>query len=263
MKKILFCDVDGTIIDRDKALHPYNQEAIEKLRSLGYYMVLCTGRNEREMQLLFQKHQFSYDYLILNNGSRIIDKDGNDLYKKDISNEIGKSIIEYCMTYQDYSLFFYDGVRKLHLALIDGDTYVYGDNGAVLSKEFDFKEEYKKSPSFEIICFNQNNEKVDQTLKIKTYLDEKFSSQVSTHLNMYFLDIVPANCSKGSGIRTLLSLLDEDVESYAIGDSFNDIMMFEAVDHSYTFNRCDDTIKQHTKHQVDYVYEVINDMIGG
>ena len=263
MKKILFSDVDGTIIDQNGLLHPQDKEAINQLRAQGHYMVLCTGRTKKEIQVLLNTYHFPYDYLILNNGSRIIDKDGNDLYKKEVSAQAGRKIIENCLNYQDYSLFFYDGIREISLAWINNKTHIYGDHGMVETDEYDFLEEYKKSSSFELICFNQNNEQIDQTIRIKEFVESQFKDELSAHLNTYFLDIVPANCSKGSGIKTLLSLLCEQVESYAVGDSYNDILMFDAVNHSYTFHRCLDEIKQHTDKQVDYVYQIIDDMLGG
>ena len=46
-------------------------------------------------------------------------------------------------------------------------------------------------------------------------------------------------------------------------DSYNDLDMFEKADHAYTFNRVEKQIKEKTEKQVDYVYEVINDMLEG
>ena len=37
--------------------------------------------------------------------------------------------------------------------------------------------------------------------------------------------------------------------------------MFEKADHAYTFNRVEKQIKEKAEKQVDYVYEVINDML--
>ena len=80
-------------------------------------------------------------------------------------------------------------------------------------------------------------------------------------LNMHYLDITPSGCTKGTGISNLVSLLNEDVVSYAIGDSYNDISMFEHADHGYTFNRADELIKKHSDKQVDYLSELIDEML--
>ncbi|MDD8048345.1 MAG: HAD hydrolase family protein [Thomasclavelia sp.] len=73
--------------------------------------------------------------------------------------------------------------------------------------------------------------------------------------------VTASGCNKGSGLKHLCEILG-NVQSYAIGDSTNDITMFEAASNAYTFNRVEEDIKAYTDKQVDYVYEVIEDMIG-
>ena len=41
----------------------------------------------------------------------------------------------------------------------------------------------------------------------------------------------------------------------------NDISMFEHADHGYTFNRADELIKKHSDKQVDYLSELIDEML--
>ena len=91
--------------------------------------------------------------------------------------------------------------------------------------------------------------------------DQKYVGIHAT-LNVVYLDIT-VDCTKGSGLKKLCSLLDQEVISYCIGDSYNDLDMFEKADHAYTFNRVEKQIKEKTEKQVDYVYEVINDMLEG
>ncbi|MDU5411955.1 MAG: HAD hydrolase family protein, partial [Clostridium perfringens] len=46
-----------------------------------------------------------------------------------------------------------------------------------------------------------------------------------------------------------------------IGDSFNDISMFEITDNSYTFNRAEEGVKAHANNHVDYVHEIVDHII--
>lgn len=48
MKKILFCDMDGTIIDLDGLLYPPDKEKVEKLHQAGHLFAFNTGRNYEE-----------------------------------------------------------------------------------------------------------------------------------------------------------------------------------------------------------------------
>ena len=104
-------------------------------------------------------------------------------------------------------------------------------------------------------------EKLDEILEIQKQIHQKYVGIHAT-LNVVYLDIT-VDCTKGSGLKKLCSLLDQEVISYCIGDSYNDLDMFEKADHAYTFNRVEKQIKEKTEKQVDYVYEVINDMLEG
>ena len=87
-----------------------------------------------------------------------------------------------------------------------------------------------------------------------------FFNDVETHINQFYVDVVPVGCSKGTGVKTLLSLIDQKIDkTYAIGDSFNDTSMFENVDVSATFNYADEEVKKKADKIVSYVYEFLSE----
>ena len=43
-KKILFTDIDGTLLNDQKELTPKTRNMIDKLTQAGHYMVLASGR---------------------------------------------------------------------------------------------------------------------------------------------------------------------------------------------------------------------------
>ena len=65
MKKILFCDMDGTIIDLDGLLYPPDKEKVEKLHQAGHLFAFNTGRNYEEALRSTNKLDLYYDYLVL------------------------------------------------------------------------------------------------------------------------------------------------------------------------------------------------------
>ena len=44
MSKILFSDLDGTLLCDDKTISETNRQAIQKMLDAGHYFVICTGR---------------------------------------------------------------------------------------------------------------------------------------------------------------------------------------------------------------------------
>lgn len=261
MIKVLFSDMDGTIIDLNEMKHARDKEMLEELKRQGHIIAFNTGRNYQEAHLCIDKHQFPYDYLILNNGAHIVNKQGEEIFKKVISQHVGRGIIEYCMEIPDLYVFFYDGNRTL--GYCNHKTYEHAMIGNIEINDVDFKEEYLKVKEFDIIAVHQMDEGHVDVLKVQKFIEDNFKDYAHGCLNTHYLDVTASGCTKGSGIAALKGLLDNNIQTYCIGDSYNDISMFEEADHAYTFHHVDKDIYQHANKQVDYVYEVVEDMLGG
>ena len=259
MKKIIFCDMDGTIIDSNGVRHPKDKEMIQRLRDAGHYFAFCTGRNEQEAAMIIDAFGFPYDFLVLNNGAHIVDHQGNDLFKKQVPGDVGKEIIQYCLDYENMKIFFYNG--KHTVGLVNGKTCLHEYNGYFETDLYDFNEEYKKMNAFDIIALAQTDGEINHILEIQHHIKQNYGIAALGTLNVIYLDITAADCSKGTGITTLCDLLNEDLETYCIGDSFNDISMFKVAHNPYSFKHVDEVITQHSKKQVDFVYELLEDML--
>lgn len=259
MKKILFSDMDGTIIDNNKMRHEKDGDILRELQRQGHYVVFDTGRNYQEAYMVVNKFQLPFDYLVLNNGAHIVSKDNREVYKQVIPKNIGREIIEHCLKYDDLLIYFFNGKRTI--GYCNGKTYEHSEQGNVIVDDIDFMKEYLQVDEFDIIAVNQLDKGIDIVLNIQHYIQEHLGQYAQGCLNTHYLDITAAGCSKGHGIQILNELFDDDVETYAVGDSFNDISMFKVADHAYTFHHVDSEISQYTDQQVDYVYEVVEDML--
>lgn len=259
MKKILFCDMDGTIINESGLLYSKDKEMIEKYRQAGNIFVFNTGRNVEEAMCEINKHGLSYDYLILNNGAQIIDKDDTLLYKRVILKDVGIKIIEECLKYDNLWVYFF--ADKTTLAYYQGQTYKFSSRGMIISKDDDFLKEYQKAAEFAIIAIHQDDQQLDNVLKIQQFVTRNYFDDAQGTLNQHYLDITPSNCTKGTGIIDLVNLIGEDLISYGIGDSYNDISMFKYADYGYTFNRVNNEIKKYSFKQVDNLSELIEKIL--
>ena len=96
------------------------------------------------------------------------------------------------------------------------------------------------------------------------YVKNNYHDDVEAYFNLHYVDVVPSGCSKGTGVHKLLELLSQNItEVYAVGDSYNDLSMIQEATYGYTFCYAHQDIKQATDRHVQYVYEVIEDMLGG
>lgn len=258
MKKILFSDIDGTILEDNQAISIKDQQAIARLRKSGHYFAFCTGRNLQEAKAI--SHLFEYDYMVLNNGAMIVDKDDHVMLRKQIKNKDAKAILAYCINKYPHLFYtFYDGTHTY--GYYDREkTYLF-QNGEFIKIDDNFEDLLEKmEDDFDIFCANHPDGKLDEIMEIQKYIDDHYEGIHGT-LNRIFLDVTVDHCSKGTGLETLSHLLDEEIETYCIGDSYNDLSMFEKAMHPYTFHRVSDDIKKHTEKQVNYVYELIEEML--
>ena len=69
MRKILFLDVDGTIVDYENNLPISAIEAIQSARAKGHLVYVCTGRSKAEMPA--EIWQIGFDGMIGGNGSYV------------------------------------------------------------------------------------------------------------------------------------------------------------------------------------------------
>lgn len=81
--------------------------------------------------------------------------------------------------------------------------------------------------------------------------------QVDVHRNQDFLDIVAPGASKGTGLARLLDSLDADLETYSIGDSWNDLEMHEWAGTSASFPHSPPEVRAATTTVVRHAREFI------
>ena len=226
-KKIVFFDIDGTLVDEKTHDIPLStRNALKALREQGHLAYINTGRPLSELNKLLRSIDF--DGYILGCGTHIYYNGKDLLYTslgKELTNKIIKDIIKYKI----------DGV-------LEGKNGVYFDKlENIKSKEVHsaiklhkFEGIYKGTTWYEkdidadkLVIFS--NEKSDFEGFHKKYKDIfEF-----IHRNDNFYELVPLGYSKASGIKFIIKHLGISFENtYAIGDSTNDLSMLKYVKHS-------------------------------
>lgn len=92
MKKILFLDVDGTIVDYHNRIPGSAQKAIRAARAQGHVVIACTGRSRAEMQ--DELWDMGLDGMIGGNGS-YIEFQGQVLQHQVISDEDARQVVDW------------------------------------------------------------------------------------------------------------------------------------------------------------------------
>lgn len=81
--------------------------------------------------------------------------------------------------------------------------------------------------------------------------------------NQDFIDIIPAGCTKGTGLAWLsthLGVPRSEVELYTFGDSFNDLAMHEVADESFSFTWSPEEVRKRTTNVVTGVEKPLDEL---
>ena len=92
MSKIIFLDVDGTLVDYHNRVPESAVKAIQQARQNGHYVFVCTGRSRAEMQP--ELWDIGLDGMIGGNGS-YVEHNGQVIMHQLISKEDAKAIVDW------------------------------------------------------------------------------------------------------------------------------------------------------------------------
>ena len=91
-------------------------------------------------------------------------------------------------------------------------------------------------------------------------INREMGDVVQAYQNTLSVDVVPAGCSKASGLATVRRELGVTVLG-AMGDSYNDIPMLAAADRGYTFPDAPEAVRAAEGATASSVAEALDDMM--
>ena len=229
MSKIIFSDLDGTLLCDDKSISKGNREAIKTASKIGHSFVIATGRP-------FESAKKVSDSLGLNQeGCYIVSYNGGHVYD----------------CYRNKVLFNrqldMQTIHELFALADEADLYVHTyQNGEILTKaptkelewyakrtnlkpspRPDVLEYLTREPNKAIVINLDDHEKLEQfRMEHEAWANGKCRMVFSCP---QYLEVVPEGISKQTGIRFLADLLGVSVaDTIAVGDETNDIEMIKA-----------------------------------
>lgn len=256
MTKILFSDLDGTLIDHQgELIHSQDLNALSQLRQNGHLVALCTGRNNIDLIPTLNKIAIPYDYLVLCNGAYIQDAQGHVLKRSDIPLDVAASLLKAFRSYPPLVTYFCD---EAHCVFRDSQgVHVLDESGVFKDSSMTFEKWMDAARCFTIIGVHQEDRQTDILDHAVQSILPAYQKAVSWSYNTAYVDIMAHGSSKQSGLVWLCQYLGIPLEdSYAIGDSFNDLGMLQAAGHGFTFQHAPSSLKEVAESIVAGVYEV-------
>ncbi|MDL4840160.1 Cof-type HAD-IIB family hydrolase [Aquibacillus rhizosphaerae] len=254
--KAIFLDMDGTILNHSNQVSNNTKEVIDELREKGIFVFVATGRSFGEIADIVPKG-FTVDGIVSSNG--MIVHIGNELVVEntlplDLVNEVIEKARKHKVYYE---VFPNQGPR---VTLMEDRHYVEAEiedpkpdsvginewtsRKEALDKEIAWKKELDSDKFSKFYFFSKRKDHINMW---KSELDElkkkiDFTTSISSEHNV---ELMVANVNKATGIQHILDefkLSSKDI--LVIGDSDNDLPMFEFAGYSVAMKNAPDHIKE-------------------
>jgi len=224
---IIFFDIDGTLLNERTFTVPESaKEAIRKTQENGHLVFINTGRPILEIDDCIQ--ELNFDGYVCGCGTYIEFKD-NELFHRSLGVSLSKQIVR--------------KLREYHIdAILEGKNGVYYDDDINISssevlriKTRHINVGFYKGQTFDDteIDFDKLVIWTNEGSDFDAFHKEFENTLEFIHRGENFYELVPLGFSKATGIQHLMEYLDiPHANTYAIGDSTNDLSMLEYVKNS-------------------------------
>lgn len=252
-KKLLFSDIDGTLIKNDGTIDDALADKLKQLSENGHGLILSSGRpldSILPVQDYIEKKSnthFADAYIISNNGAMVYDCNAK---KTLLTQRVSLPMVN---TIQQVAKDF-----GIHI-----QTYKQG--AIVCEKEDDEIHHYQSRIKLPVVYTERFVDVLDeppykmlsiglegksQQLPFKEYIETHFSNELVTFFSREeYMEIVNKDASKGNALVFLCKHLNVPIENaYAAGDLENDISMIVAAGEGYAMANGDDKVKASAKH---------------
>jgi Cof subfamily protein (haloacid dehalogenase superfamily) len=237
MIKAIFCDLDGTLFNKEMELSGENFEAISELARRGVVFVPTTGRAYYEIPRELREHS-DVRYFLTSNGSGSFDMKNGESYHRSIPRESAREIIRVFSSMKTFPV-----VHSISgEAYIDADKNDYGTKRAYRLSEYYCRyfdlyatkipsvyEKYADGVGINaLVAFFAIEEERQEAMRLLDELGVAY-----THSADAQLEILNAAVGKGNSVLRLageLGIVPDEIVT--VGDSMNDKTMLEITPNS-------------------------------
>lgn len=229
-KRLLFLDLDGTLLNDAKEITEGNRLALERTLQRGHGVIIATGRPlksalEQSVRLGLNKPGC---YTIAYNGAVIYDWEKRDVVfartlDKDAVIQVFRQaslLGEHVQTYDSFDVLVEpcgdDETVRRYCKMVSMTCRVIND----------VRTDLKEDP---VKCLVINYEKKDGLLQMQSWIRENVPQMDCFFSSDFLLEIVPKGMNKGEAVKMLCRMLNVEIENaVACGDAANDLAMLSA-----------------------------------
>lgn len=240
MYKIIFSDVDGTLLDSSHNLSSLNKEAIKKVISKGIPFVIISGRSPSAIRLINKLGDFKSP-MICYGGCLMKDENDNVLFNIGLDKNKSNEILNYLTNKYD----------DITYCIYADDNWYSPDRSHPRIK---LEEEIVRYPAIEGDMSKVKEELINKMLIISNEKDTiTIEKDLTNRYPMYSIvkssniqiEIMPKGINKGFAVLKFCSIKGIDLKDVvALGDHFNDEPMLDIVGKYYLMNNAPEDLKK-------------------
>lgn len=239
MYKIVFCDIDGTLLNSKLVVTPKTRESVLSLREKGVRFVIASGRSPSGIYPIMDKNGFCFP-MITCSGALVLDEDRKAVYENGIDISTVRRLINF--------------IESEHL---DTTWCVYtGDDWFVKDKSDPRvirEEQIIESYALEGTTDDVGDATVHKMLcicgpggsaEVEKKISESFPEVNAVRSSDILVEIMNRGVNKAESVKLYCAYLGIDPsDAVAVGDNYNDIEMLEAVGLGVVMGNAPDEIK--------------------
>lgn len=242
--KIVFFDIDGTLLDHEKKLPKATKSAIRQLQENGVFVAIATGRAPFMFESL--RKELDIDTFVSFNGQYVV-FENEVIYRNPLKETDIRKLHQAAEEYNQTPIVFMN-----EMTMKSSVVYNKRVEEALGSLKFphpamkvDF---YEQSDIYQALLFCTEEEENSITSEYDQFRFIRW--------HKYSTDVLPNGGSKAEGIKILMDRVGFQLdEVYAFGDGLNDIEMLQAVGHGVAMGNASQMVKE----QADYVTKDVAD----
>ena len=259
--KILFTDLDGTLLNDDKEVSREDLDAINELIEKGHRFVIATGRPIYSAKIVAKEIGLFRDgiYIAASNGGVIYDCGADKIVSADTLDLETVRLLFSAALAENLSIHTYTDTHVVSVRTTD-EIRMYTTRIKMPHKLLErIPEDLPGEPPKLIVMSAKQGSRAILADFERRHEDMVRGRAKSVFSNDFLLEYLPPNVSKGNGLRKLCELLGIPIaNSVAAGDEANDIPMLQAAGIGAVMQNGTDEAKSHA----DYVTNRTNNESG-
>ncbi len=244
--RILFSDIDGTLINSQHHIPGRTREKILELDRKGIPFILVSARGPAGVEVI-RRELGNRKPFICYSGGLVLDADGKALYSRQIELGLAVEIYELlehecpeicCNTYS----------KDLWVVKDDTNPWVVREERITQGKSVagDIGEIFAEAGGVHKFLLMGEPEPIDRT---GILLRKRYPGLSVLKSNKFYLEVMDGSVHKAAGVRYLCDHYGIPVEeAAAFGDGENDVGMLQAVGCGFAMGNAPESVKQQVKY---------------